>query len=60
MEDFSSSYSKNYCFYLQQATKTQTFILLESATVANSFSGKKFVNAPCVKECKRQSREKDK
>ena len=56
MEDFSLSHSKNYCTY-EQATKTQTSILLEGRADANSCSG---VNVRCVKEYKRQSREKDK
>ena len=46
MEDSSLSYSKNYCSYTQQATKTQTFILLEGRADANSCSG---VNVQCVK-----------
>ena len=56
MEDFSLSYSKNYCT-CEQATKTQTSILLEGRADAHSCSG---VNVRCVKEYKRQSREKDK
>ena len=46
MENFLSSYSKNYSSYSQQATKTRTFSLLESGTDANSCSRNK------VCECK--------
>ena len=41
MEDFSSSYSKNYRSYPQQAIMTQMLILLESKTGVNSCSGNK-------------------
>ena len=42
----------NYCSYPQQASKTQTFILLESKTDANSCSGNKVFECTVCKGMK--------
>ena len=59
IEDFSVLF-KELSFLPQQTTKTETLILLESRTNANSCSGNKVCECTVCKGMKRQSREKDK